>query len=78
MYRSPGSIRQEVHQYEPHHFQSTFEVYATPNGQVDISHIEDIVKGVMGIETPQWILSKFRRLAGDVAQFRLVSWDQFR
>jgi hypothetical protein len=78
MYRDPGAIRAEVQKYQPFHFQTTFELYATPDCQVDLSHVEDIVKGVMGTDTPQWIISKFRRLAGDVAQFRLISWDQFR
>jgi hypothetical protein len=78
MYRNPVSVRDEVHRFQPFQFQSTFDLYASPDGQVDISHIEDIVKGVMGSDTPQWIISKFRRLSGDVAQFRLVSWDQFR
>jgi hypothetical protein len=81
MYRNPGTVRAEVQKYQPFHFQTIFEQYTSstsPDCQVDISHVEDIVKGVMGSDTPQWILSKFRRLAGDVSQFRLISWDQFR
>jgi hypothetical protein len=78
MYRNPVFVRDEVHHFQPYQFQCTFDLYASPDGQVDIAHIEDIVKGVMGSDTPQWIISKFRRLAGDVAQFRLVSWAQFR
>lgn len=78
LYHNPEVIRQEIKKYHTDDFISTFELYSTPDSQVDISQIEDIVKGVMGSDTPQWILSKFRRLAGDVAQFRKVSWDQFK
>lgn len=78
LYRNPLDMGNEVRKYHADDFLPTFELFTTPDCQVDISHIEDIVKSVMGSDTPQWILDKFRHLGGEVAQFRLVSWDQFK
>lgn len=78
MYRNPLEIKDEVFKHAPDDFLDAFEMYANPNGNVDISATEDIVKAVMGREVPQWILSKFDKLAREVAVYREVSWPQFR
>lgn len=78
LYHNSTGMKCEVSLYHPNDFLSSFELFASSNHQVDLSHIEDVVKSVMGSHTPQWILNKFRKLSGDVAQFRLVSWEQFK
>lgn len=77
MYRDPTQVRSGVLSYSAADFQETFDQYST-DGTISILDIEDIVKHVMGINVPQWILSKFDKLGRSVALYKKVSWHQFR
>jgi hypothetical protein len=77
MYRDPTQMRTGVLSYSAGDFQGAFDQLSV-NGNIDISEVEDLVKHVMGINVPQWILSKFDKLGRSVALYKKISWHQFR
>ena len=77
MYRDPSAVRTGVLRYSPGDFREAFDAFAR-DGSISIHDVEDLVKHVMGIDVPQWILSKFDKLGRSVAQYKMITWNQFR
>eukprot|EP00602_Paraphysomonas_sp_CaronLab_P007479 CAMPEP_0185017700 /NCGR_PEP_ID=MMETSP1103-20130426/615_1 /TAXON_ID=36769 /ORGANISM="Paraphysomonas bandaiensis, Strain Caron Lab Isolate" /LENGTH=315 /DNA_ID=CAMNT_0027547237 /DNA_START=159 /DNA_END=1106 /DNA_ORIENTATION=+ len=77
MYRNPLDVKRGLSECTPEDFHEAFEYFAS-DGCILIHDVEDIVKGTLGKDVPQWILSKFDVLSRKAAHFKRVNWDQFR
>jgi hypothetical protein len=76
-YQDSRVVKAEILKFTPVDFQLAFNEVAISR-VILIRDIVGVVRSVMGGEVPLWILNKFVSLGRQMANYKTITWPQFR